>query len=139
MQEATLSPWFDLDEQKPWTQGVYEVQIMEEIGKFSYWCGKEFHWVGGSVEYAQSRFDMGERKGLGEFVSKWRGLSSAPSPKPKPRGNPKVARYVVMSFLGSCPVASFENKKAALAYSEAVNFPVRVKKIRFRSPEASKK
>ena len=138
MQDENLSQWFNLDEQKPWEPGVYEVQYQYGPIGCAYFNGKEFAygWVIGSrEENMQSALRSANRPDCYQPIS-WRGLSSDPSAKPKARGNRKVTRYVVMDKrhidtpLGvfSCPVVA-ANHAAKFKWAE-------VEKIRFRTPEA---
>lgn len=137
MEDKELSQWFDINEQKPWEPGVYEVSSSRSWSPLtysSYWCGEKFHGEWGFPEEALENKDH-PGDGCG---AKWRGLASDPSAKPKPkaRGNRKVTRYVVMDKtqidtpLGvfSCPVVA-ANHAAKFKWAE-------VEKIRFRTPEA---
>lgn len=143
MQYENLSQWFSLDEQKPWEPGVYEVQYhYGQIG-CAYFNGKEFAygWVIGSrEENMQSALRSANRLDCYQPIS-WRGLSSDPSAKPKARGNRRVTRYVVISASvvdrWKEPLAVFSSLKNVRLYAEACDMPLRVKKIRFRTPEAS--
>ena len=136
MEDKELSQWFDINEQKPWELGVYKVPCRygSEETYFSYWCGIVFHGGWNTVEIAiqQKKYSIEPR------YKEWRGLSTNPTakPKPKPKGNHKVTRYVVMDKtqidtpLGvfSCPVVA-ANHAAKFKWAE-------VEKIRFRTPEA---
>ena len=147
MQDQELTGWFELSDQEPWEPGVYDVELgIVEHGKLisgirqfsewkSYWDGYCFKSASDSVERAFINRYINESTGL--RVVKWRGLASDPSAKPKPKrsGNPKVTRYVVIAVGSEKTVATFKGETAALDYAEIVNFQVRVKKIRFRSPE----
>lgn len=131
-----LSQWFNLDEQTPWEPGVYEVDEDSSGKWFSYWDGKKFGYLVMDVNEAIEEFSLHT-----DFVvEKWRGLDSDPSAKPKARGNRRVTRYVVISasVVDSWkePLAVFSSLKNVRLYSEACDIPVRVKKIRFRTPEA---
>ena len=132
MEDKELSQWFDINEEKPWEPGVYEVDE-DSFGKwFSYWDGKKFGYltmdVNAAIEEFSSHTDF--------VVEKWRGLASDPSAKPKPKGNRKVTRYVVRSYDKQKVFASFENVDNARLYADGINEPVSITKIRFRTPEA---
>lgn len=143
MTTQNLTDWFNLDEQKPWEPGVYEVETESLHNGYSYWDGGIFNWVGNNIEYAIGAFERGDRGGSGRGTIRWRGLSSAPSakpapePKPKARGNRKVTRYVVMDRekLFPMPAAVFKSKKLADAYAEKMPWS-KVERVRFRTPEA---
>lgn len=153
-----LSQWFNLDEQKPWEPGVYEVDgdflfggRKTESGAFlaAYFDGIGFGFVACvddvqensefTIDRVENRFKHGVYNSL---VTRWRGLASDPSAKPKARGNRKVTRYVVMESLlvNDRAVASFEKRKVADAYLKmnpgCPMLPNYIKKIRFRTPEA---
>ena len=139
MEDKELSQWFDINVQKPWEPGVYEVREECDIGKnqkwYSYWNGKKFMYYTHISE--QDAFEE-KSKPTGCITSHWRGLASnlSAKPKPKQKGNHKVTRYVVMDKtqidtpLGvfSCPVVA-ANHAAKFKWAE-------VEKIRFRTPEA---
>lgn len=143
-----LSQWFNLAEQKPWEPGVYEVQRQDYdyVGQFSLFKNGKFHEVG--VVGPNSAIHWARNSGVGDGcdVVKWRGLSSDPSAKPKPkaRGNRRVTRYVVMVGYGiqsTFPAATFESKENAMAYiaHEAKSGryeTIYLDEIRFRTPEA---
>ena len=135
-----LSQWFNLAEQKPWQPGVYEVDE-DSFGKwFSYWDGKKFGYLVMDVNEAIEEFSLHT-----DFVvEKWRGLSSDPNAKPKPkaRGNRKVTRYVVMKKSDPpSPVATYLTWMHAVRKSNelTISTPHRyyVVKVRFRSQEAA--
>lgn len=139
MQDQELTGWFDLSEQKPWEPGVYEVNSFLGGDVYSYWDGEKFKYIAMSKEKAF----LGRHSQTFRIESeiKWRGLSSDPNAKPKPKrsGNPKVTRYVVMhknrfgEFKGA--LAVFESADLAREYANMARIPVRIQKIRFRSPE----
>lgn len=149
MQYQELTGWFDLSEQEPWEPGVYDVELgIIEHGKLisgirqfsewkSYWDGYCFKSASDSVERAFINRYINESTGL--RVVKWRGLSSDPNAKPKPKRsvNPKVTRYVVTS--DGDAVATFASKPLAEAYAKSIEkrraSVVWVETIRFRSPE----
>lgn len=134
MQDQELTGWFELSDQKPWEPGVYKIQDRFGYDRewFSYWCGKDFHGGWGSIEDALDH----KCTLYGIKYTKWRGLSSDPNAKPKPKrsGNPKVTRYVVIDVMKGEPVASFHTRDAAVDYAERMAWP-RIKRVRHRSPE----
>ena len=127
-----LSQWYALAEQTPWEVGVYKIpdRYGSEIEWFSYWCGESFHGGWSTIESAM------ETRGENYIVeyTKWRGLSTSPEVKKKQQ-NKRKTMYVVMNAVTNNPTASFFSVNSARDYAETVNFPVRVKKIRFRTPE----
>lgn len=141
MEDKELSKWFDINEQKPWETGVYEVDE-DSYGKwFSYWDGKKFGYLTMDVNESIKEFSLD----TSFVVEKWRGLASDPSAKPKPkaRGNRKVTRYVVMqkaNYASDYPLASFDDCNFADAYiasnKKSARLPMYIQKIRFRTPEA---
>lgn len=149
MQDENLSQWFNLDEQKPWDPGVYEVEFKSifdganRIAK-SFFDGEKFNFLSHEMYgfSAEKAFEKRKCCGGGRLVFRWRGLASDPNAKPKARGNRKVTRYVVMESLlvNDRAVASFEKRKAADAYLKMnpgwPMLPNYIKKIRFRTPEA---
>lgn len=133
MSEQNLSQWFLLSEQTPWEVGVYEVNSGNEwnhITYSSYWCGSKFH---GGWGFPEEAYENKDHPGDGSG-SKWRGLSTSPEVKKKPQ-NKRKTMYVVMNAVTNNPTASFFSVNSARDYAETVNFPVRVKKIRFRTTE----
>lgn len=138
MEDKELSQWFDINDQKPWEPGVYKVPCRygSKATYFSYWCGIGFHGGWNTIERAiQQKNNFTEPS-----YKKWRGLSSDPSAKPKARGNRRVTRYVVVSASvvdrWKEPLAVFSSLKNVRLYAEACDMPIRVKKIRFLTPEA---
>lgn len=129
---TNLSQWFDLTEQEPWEVGLYKVpsRFGGNYEYFSYWCGKGFHGGFDTPEDAFEHRDVGIKKGY----TKWRGLSTNPEVKKK-TANKRKTMYVVMKAISNSPVASFSNVNAARDYAGRVNFPVRIRRIRFRTPE----
>lgn len=138
MQDQELTGWFELSDQKPWVDGVYEVQRHRYgySGQFSLFKNGRFHEV--AVDGANSAMRFAEKCGVGDGddVVRWRGLASDPNAKPKPKrsSNPKVTRYVVIDVMKGEPVASFHTRDAAVDYSERMAWP-RIKRVRHRSPE----
>lgn len=135
MEDKELSQWFDINEQKPWEPGVYEVDE-DSFGKwFSYWDGKNFGYLAMDVNEAIDEFSLHTNF----VVEKWRGLSSDQSakPKPKPKGNRKVTRYVVMdpNYSLPTPVATYACKENAQERKQEIPGGY-ILKIRFRTPEA---
>lgn len=57
------------------------------------------------------------------------------NPDVKKKENKRKTMYVVMKAISNSPVASFSNVNAARDYAGRVNFPVRIRRIRFRTPE----
>lgn len=135
MQDKELSQWFDINVQKPWEPGVYEVSSSRSWNPLtysSYWCGEKFHGGWGCPNEAyENRDHPGDGCG-----AEWRGLANNPKAKPKTKGNRKVTRYVVRSYDKQKVFASFANVDNARLYAEGINEPVRITKIRFRTPEA---
>ena len=135
-----LSQWFNLAEQKPWEPGVYEVQRKDYdySGQFSLFKNGKFHEVGANGPNSANIWAKSFGVGDGCDVVKWRGLASDPNAKPKPKalGNRRVTRYVVRSLDCKHLFASFKSVDVARNYAENINEPVRITKIRFRSPEA---
>lgn len=134
MEDKEISQWFDINVQKPWEPGVYQVPCKYGWKEtyFSYWCGVGFHGGWNTVEIAIQR----KKHHIEPEYQKWRGLASEPSAKPKPKSNRKVTRYVVMDDIERKPIASFATKKAAENYEESMMVLSSIKKIRFRTPEA---
>lgn len=143
MQDQELTGWFELSEQKPWEPGVYELSGCDfDDSAYSYWDGERFMYSWRSffgVHQAwKSRSDSSQPHWFGQ-ITRWRGLSSDPNAKPKPKrsGNPKVTRYVVTS--DGDAVATFARKPLAEAYAKSIEkrraSVVWVETIRFRSPE----
>lgn len=143
MQE--LSQWFNLSEQKPWENCVYIVRNEIRITECAaYWDGDKFWFAENcernfnrAVEIANKKKEPG---GWEARISEWRGLSSDPSkpaPSPKPRGNRRVTRYVVMQHVEDIPIAVFESKELAIDFAERSKHFCYIEKIRFRTPEAS--
>lgn len=89
MQE--LSQWFNLSEQKPWADGVYEVHRANHDyrGQYSLFKSGCFHEVG--VTDVDSAIYWAEKCCIGDGVDvvRWRGLSSDPSQKPAPPPKPR--------------------------------------------------
>lgn len=133
MSEQNLSQWFDLAEQKPWEVGVYEVENKSKkhpnLRIYSYWNGYRFGWVEQFPWLAEMQ---GHNASIRTEI-KWRGLSTKPEVKKKE--NKRKTMYVVMKAISNSPVASFSNVNAARDYAGRVNFPVRIRRIRFRTPE----
>ena len=138
MEDKELSQWFDINVQEPWEPGVYEVPGIygAEETYFSYWCGIGFHGGRNTVEIAiqQKKYSSIEPR-----YKKWRGLSTNPTakPKPKPKGNRKVTRYVVMdpNYSLPTPVGTYACKENAQERKQAIPGGY-ILKIRFRTPEA---
>lgn len=140
--EDQLTGWFDVETQKPWEPGLYQVKVEhmpEEDGLFSFFNGVSFKWISKSIDRAYEDRCLA----TGAVVTKWRGLSRNHNAKPKRSGNRKVTRYVVTECLSATgygmPLATFRIKKNAQAYIEAESkmrfHNLRIDKIRFRTPE----
>ena len=124
---TNLSQWFQLSEQKPWEVGVYIVYETNNAPWYSYWNGKKFGYLVRDVDKAEnhSKFPT-------NFIfSEWRGLST--NPEVKKKENKRKTMYVVMKAISNSPVASFSNVNDARDYAGIVNFPVRIRRIRFRT------
>lgn len=137
--EKDLSKWFDLNEQKPWEHGVYEVKFRSVSGgerlATSYFDGEKFNFLSHSqydfsidVAYKNRRCCGG-----GARVTRWRGLKKNPS-APKPKANKRKTMYVVVNVRKDKPCAAFDKVNDARDYAERVSFPVRVIRTRFRVP-----
>lgn len=97
-----LSQWFNPAEQQPWGPGVYEVQCSDGL-RFSEWNGEKWGLTTKDKCFACDwRSFSGRHTETACEIYAWRGLSSDPNAKPKPkaRGNRKVTRYVVMVGYG---------------------------------------
>ena len=139
MSEQNLSQWFLLSEQTPWEVGVYRVELsmknkpdLRTISEwFAYWDGYKF----GSFRLSPDESFRNRNSSLSQDLCniKWRGLSTNPDVKKKE--NKRKTMYVVMKAISNSPVASFSNVNAARDYAGRVNFPVRIRRIRFRTPE----
>jgi hypothetical protein len=134
--DEELTGWFDLEAQKPWETGVYRVKTSCGQTGFSYWTGEFFcagsntashatDWA--SIEFVKTSFTIAE----------WRGLNHNPCApvKPKSKGNKRKTMYVVCHQASRSTEAAFNKKENAQEYAEYLNFPVYIKKIRFRTPE----
>ena len=146
MQDKELSQWFDINVQKPWEPGVYEVREECDIGKkqkwYSYWNGKKFMYYTHISEH-----DAFEKKSqpTGCITSQWRGLAYNPAAtaKPKTKGNRKVTRWLHFTgMLGSDLIHKVHGvyktkKEAEIARDKRNSHGWRsgIKKIRFRTPE----
>lgn len=139
MEDKELSQWFDINEQKPWEPGVYEVQRQDYdySGQLSLFKNGKFNEV--AVDGPDSAIYWAEISGIGDGcdVIKWRGLASDPSAKPKPKVNRKVTRYVIMdpSYSLPTPVATYACKENAQERKQSIPGGY-ILKIRFRTPEA---
>ena len=96
---------------------------------YSYWNGYRFGWV----EQFPWLAEMQGHNASSRTEIKWRGLSTNPEVKKPP--NKRKTMYVVMNAVTNNPTASFFSVNSARDYAETVNFPVRVKRIRFRTSE----
>lgn len=123
-----LSQWFLLSEQTPWEVGVYEVRDSWGRRWMCRWDGEKFLAQARNVETANLQPHPPTI-----CILLWRGLSTNPDVKKKE--NKRKTMYVVMNAVTNNPTASFFSVNSARDYAETVNFPVRVKRIRFRTPE----
>lgn len=132
--EDQLTGWIDVEKQKPWEHGVYEVmyEYHELSPTYSWWNGEEWGFLSHTAELAK---EFGNRCPTRHSVYKWRGLSQNPNAKPKRSGNKRKVMYVVCCQRTRCTQAVFANKENAQEYAEHLNFPVYITKIRFRTPE----
>lgn len=128
MSEQNLSQWFDLAKQKPWEVGVYEVEDSWGCIWMCRWNSEKFLAQAKAVGMANLQTHPATI-----FIVKWRGLST--NPEVKKKENKRKTMYVVMKAISNSPVASFSNVNAARDYAGRVNFPVRIRRIRFRTPE----
>lgn len=140
---TNLSQWFLLSEQTPWEVGVYEVHIglrfsdgikeaKEQFQEwFAFWDGSQFSLSTGDIYRAENMKSVQEGSDVGVF--KWRGLST--NSEVKKKENKRKTMYVIMKAISNSPVASFSNVNAARDYAGRVNFPVRIRRIRFRTSE----
>lgn len=128
MNEKNLSQWFLLSEQTPWEVGVYEVRDSWGSRWMCRWDGEKFLAQARNVETANLQTHPPTI-----CILHWRGLSTDPEVKKKE--DKRKTMYVVMKAISNSPVASFSNVNAARDYAGRVNFPVRIRRIRFRTPE----
>lgn len=126
---TNLSQWFLLSEQTPWEVGVYEVEDSWGCIWMCRWNGEKFLAQAKNAGIANLQTHSATI-----CIRRWRGLSTSPEVKKKPQ-NKRKTMYVVMNAVTNNPTASFFSVNSARDYAETVNFPVRVKKIRFRTPE----
>ena len=137
---TNLSQWFLLSEQTPWEVGVYELTGNPSWHYcYAYWDGQSFSyaWASEIVGSRQLAYESRNQKNQVHWFSrmkKWRGLSTDPEVKKNPV-NKRKTMYMVMKAISNSPVASFSNVNAARDYAGRVNFPVRIRRIRFRTPE----
>lgn len=131
MQDQELTGWF-VNGEKPVRDGVYQTTNGPWLGYQKFQAGKWYGWYETPKDAAASKHIIREAC----QNDQWRGLSSDPNAKPKPKrsGNPKVTRYVVIYVMKGEPVASFHTRDAAVDYAERMAWP-RIKRVRQRSPE----
>lgn len=117
---TNLSQWFDLAEQKPWQPGIYQVCWMPDhmFNWYAFWDGEDFRAIYDEIHLADKCRD---EKRI-EVVRKWRGLSTNPEAKNKPR-NQRKQFVIVMEAAGENlerqhPVGVFEDEKNADAFLE---------------------
>ena len=118
---TNLSQWFLLSEQTPWEVGVYEVQVShlkKADGMLSFFDGRIFRYIKNDVD---SAFNAREEYTSAQ-VTHWRGLSTNPEVKKKPR-NQRKQFVIVMKAAGENlelrhPVGVFEDEKNADAFLE---------------------
>ena len=125
---TNLSQWFLLSEQTPWEVGVYEVRDSWGSRWMCRWDGEKFLAQARNVETANLQTHPPTI-----CILHWRGLST--NPEVKKKEDKRKTMYVVMKAISNSPVASFSNVNAARDYAGRVNFPVRIRRIRFRTPE----
>ena len=142
MADKELSQWFDINEQKPWEPGVYEVDVKYGFREptVSYWNGEYFCFTCSKNNGYINAKQKGLIRGKSDcHLVKWRGLSSDQSakPNPNPKGNRKVTRYVVMdpNYSLPTPVGTYACKENAQERKQAIPGGY-ILKIRFRTPEA---
>lgn len=130
--EKDLSQWFDVEKQKPWEDGVYEVRSSSLAFRniFSLFRNGTFHEISVVVLEPTDRI---ANVGVGDgcTVTHWRGLNHKPS-APKPKANKRKTMYVVVNVRTFRPCAAFDKVNEARDYAERVKFPVRVIRTRFR-------
>jgi len=137
--EDQMTGWFCMTEQTPWEAGVYEVQYSSTVQGCAYFNGNDFAygWVIGTLEQniQNALIDMNKKECVQPI--KWRGLNHNPDApeKPKSAGNKRKTMYVVCHQASRSTEAAFNKKENAQEYAEYLNFPVYIKKIRFRTPE----
>lgn len=141
--EDQLTGWFYVEVQKPWEPGVYLVKSNQN--KFvagCYWHGDR--WGNAALLddenqaiQAASRWKDHLIGSWESEIKQWRGLNHNPSapPKLKSKGNKRKTMYVVVSLWTSHPQAAFNDVDNARNYAEQVDYPVRIRRIRFRTPE----
>lgn len=142
MNEAIVTQWFELSQQKPWEQGVYEC-MLEHLGSrvlFGYFDGQSF------VRFEHDIDRLLDRKHKGTFAScvKWRGLSSLPAAPKKHAGNKRKTMYVVLALWSDGMMKSegaynnldlAKDHVARLEKNKSCD-DTWFEKIRFRTPEA---
>ena len=140
--EDQLTEWFDIEKQKPWGSGVYQVE--SDFGyctgyATSYWDGYKWHFTCNTPADAYKHKELPTR----DNIVKWRGLNSNPSATKK-KANKRKTMYVVMEIMSlrgyGLPLAVFEKKSLAKIYinkEKSMRFhTLFIKTIRFRTPEA---
>lgn len=85
-----LTRWFYLSKgEVPPCPGVYKV---EDPLPYSYWNGSSFNFCMSTPDFALRSFRVGDRGGLGEDVSLWRGLAQDPARKLSRRTDPATSK-----------------------------------------------
>lgn len=139
--EDQLTVWFDVEKQKPWEPGVYQIKVNGEICKLdtnSFWNGEYFCVCGSTIERAS--LPEAIKGKTNNNITHWRGLSQNPNAKPQKRsGNKRKVMYVVQEIANNGmllrSLASFRDMKHAKSYAASVYCYTRIDKIRFRTPE----
>ena len=147
MNEAIVTQWFELSQQKPWEPGVYEC-MLEHLGSrvlFGYFDGQSF------VRFEHDIDRLLDRKHKGTFAScvKWRGLASSPSAPKKRAGNKRKTAYLlnvsrinhgiaprVVAVFSSAKVANSQLEKELALMKSQDGATAWLTHIRFRTPEA---
>lgn len=147
--EDQFTEWFDIEKQKPWAPGVYEVAIgMEDaLGRFSYWNGKEFNWC--TCQGVDKAFSMKYMLGAGAAVQFWRGLNFNPQTLKNPtkkKGNKRKTMWLIyerFNFSGSktlCAIGSTRKEAVAIKKQRDslryAGYSFIIEPLRFRTPEA---
>lgn len=147
-----LTEWFDIEKQKPWEIGVYEIMYQTNLLAAAYFDGEIFK-NGYTDAFPQCRrIDLAYSNRV-KFehdylrVTRWRGLNFNPNAPTNPakKANKRKQCIVVMrtdGWIDPIPLACFDNEKHADAFI-AWHAPRSKSEIlyktwtkRFRTPEA---